>query len=131
MQKCRITMTTATDGEKNTFFMDGELQVSPTETFVRYNEENARVVVQVQEEFVRIERTGDYSMVLPLQKGKRQTGALGIGNQTGEIQIDAHEIAYTKKQDGLLLNLRYDLYIGNEKQEMELTLLAKVMETLH
>ena len=120
-------MTTTTDGTKNTFFMEGELEILPTSIFVRYSEENARVVIHGQEDFVCIEREGDYSMKLPLQKGKLQTGELGIGNQTGAIQVDTREIAMTKKQDGLLLHLGYDLHIGNEKQEMQLKLLAKVI----
>ena len=131
MQACRVTITTSVDGAENTINREGECLLSVFGCELRYREENAAIRILLKGETAEIERVGDYSLRLNLERGRQTVGYLGIGGSEGEIGVFAHTVAYSMGKDSLLLSLRYDLLLGGELQKMKLRLLARVKDEVN
>ncbi|MBQ9728810.1 MAG: DUF1934 domain-containing protein [Clostridia bacterium] len=125
MRACFLTITTTAEDREFDTRRDGEMELSPLYAMIKYREENASVVLTLQNKEIVMERTGDYSLRLVLEQGKIRKGSIGIGVQDGEIETFAKKIAYTIKDESVLLSLQYDLIIGGEAQPMKLRLFAK------
>ena len=125
MKTCRLTITTKTDDQENTFTFEGEMELTPSAVKLCYREENAAVAIQLNGETAKIEREGDYSLRLLLVRGEIQPGEIGIGGSGGEIFTYTHRVAYSITKDSLLLSLRYDLIISGESQKMSLRLISR------
>lgn len=125
MKLCRFSITTTADGQENSFVKDGEMQLSTEEITLVYREENALVRMVLRGETATIQREGDYSLLLNLQRGMKTAGEIGIGGSCGEIEIITHRIQYATMENSLLLSLQYDLIISGEKQKMQLRLLGR------
>ncbi len=128
MKTCVLTITTATDGQKNTIIRKGEMQFALSGVYLRYREENTTVLLQIQGERAQIDRQGDYSLHLELERGKNQKGSIGIAGAEGEVGTYAHKITYAQREDSVLLLLHYDLDFGGEIQKMQLRILARAEE---
>ena len=126
MQACRLTITTKTDEQENTFIHEGEMDLTPTMVKLRYQEENSTVFLQLEGETARIEREGDYTLRLNLVRGEMQPGEIGIGGSSGEILAYTHKVAYSITKDSLLLSLQYDLIMSGEPQKMKLRLISRL-----
>lgn len=125
MQACNITMTTSTDEEEITFSRLGEMELSLGKVVLRYREENAWVLLTIENGQAIIDRQGDYTLYLVLKEGESTKGLLGIGGNQGELETITHKVAYSLRKDSLLLSLQYDLHISGEIQKMKLRLLAR------
>ena len=125
MKACKVTMTTKTDGQENTIVRDGEIEATASCVTIVYQEENALVSLRLQKERAEIERKGDYSLRLRLEKGTLQKGELGLGGSCGEMQVFTHGIQYSITETSVLASLRYDLLFGEEKQEISLRLVSR------
>ena len=125
MQACNITMTTSTDEEEFTFSRLGEMELSLGKVVLRYREENAWVLLTLENGQAIIDRQGDYALYLVLKEGESTKGLLGIGGNQGELETITHKVAYSLRKDSLLLSLQYDLHISGEIQKMKLRLLAR------
>lgn len=128
MQACKLTITTTVDGVENSIVREGEMELSLSKTLLRYREENAFILIQLEGECAEIERRGDYTLHLHLKRGEKDAGIIGLGGMDGAIETFAHRVAYSVSKDSLLLSLHYDLIIGGEKQEMKLRLLSRFTE---
>lgn len=126
MKPCYLTITTTADGVETEISREGEIELSATKTVLVYKEEQAIVRFTLQGESAFVERQGDYSMRLCLERGKRREGALGLGGAEGIIQTYTHRVAYAIGNDSLLASLRYDLLINDEPQQMKIRLLARL-----
>ena len=127
MQPCQLTITTIMDGNENSIIRKGTFALSLEKCVVCYREENADVQIVLQGETAFVERRGDYTLRLMLQRGKESVGVIGLGGADGEIVTYAHRVAYSMGKDSLLLSLHYDLLISGETQEMKLRLYAKAL----
>ena len=128
MQACRVTITTSVDGVEKTINREGECLLSALSCELRYHEENAAVRILLKGETAEIERVGDYSLRLHLERGRQTVGMLGIGGSEGEIGVFAHSVAYSLGKDSLLLSMHYDLFLGGELQKMKLRLIARIKD---
>ena len=128
MQTCRVTITTSVDGVEKTINRDGECMLSALSCELRYREENAAIRIVVKGETAEIERVGDYSLRLNLERGRQTVGYLGLGGSEGEIGVFTHSVAYSMGKNSLLLSLHYDLLLGGEIQKMKLRLLARIKD---
>ncbi len=126
MKPCELTITTNVDGQENTIVRKGEIELSSSVVRIRYREENAIVDVRLQGETANVERQGDYTLKLCLERGKITNGEIGIGGAGGAIQTVTHKVAYSVTERSLLLSLQYDLVIGGEVQKMSLRILGRV-----
>lgn len=127
MRNCTLNITSTVDGQENVFSAQGKIDLSVESPKICYREENSIVRLVFQGETARIEREGDYSLKIRLERGVMQTGSLGIGGQEGEICAYAHKVSYTISENSLLALLHYDLLIGNEPQQMQLRIVARVI----
>ena len=125
MKSCNLTITTTMDGVENSIKREGEMEISLSNVRLRYREENALVFIKLQGENAEIERQGDYTLRLNLNRGKFSKGEIGIGGSGGEIETFTHRVSYSVSKDSLLLSLHYDPIISGEKQEMKLRLLSR------
>ena len=126
MRACSVLLSTKVDGENNETIRDGEIEIFPRSAQIIYREENAQVKLSLQGEQVNVLRQGDYTLALFLKNGETTTGEIGIGGNSGEILTKTHAIEYKISEDCVVARLAYELIIGNESQQMELRLLAKV-----
>ena len=126
MKPCYVTITTTVDGVKTEVSRTGEIALSVAETVLLYNEEQASVRFTLRGESAVVERQGDYSMRLRLERGKTCIGMLGLGGAEGEIRTFTHGVKYAVTEKSLLASLRYDLLINDEPQEMYVRLLARL-----
>ena len=126
MQACKLTITTSVDGQKTEFSSQGELSLSTFGATLRYRQENAVVTVTWDGESVCIERKGDYSLKLLLQRGTRTIGSIGIGGNEGEVEVETHRVEYAVGKNSLLAMLHYELIIGGEAQRMQLRISARI-----
>lgn len=124
MQACYVTISTTADGNKTEIVREGEMDLFSCAANIAYVEENARVSVSVYNNTAKVVRQGDYTLRLNLEEGKITVGSIGVEGAEGEILIKTHEIAYRIAETFVVILLRYDLLIGDEKQEMSLRLLA-------
>lgn len=125
MKKCRLTITTETDGRETSVVREGEMELSSEGVFLQYREENAVVTVTFRGESAEISRVGDYSLKLSLRRGEQTKGSLGFGDACGDVEIYTHKVAYSTSEDSLLFSLRYDLIISGETQTMKLRALGR------
>jgi uncharacterized beta-barrel protein YwiB (DUF1934 family) len=95
---------------------------------VYYREENATVALQLEGETAIVERRGDYTLRLHLERGKTTQGELGIGGASGEIQTLTRAVQYSIREKSLLISLKYDLIISGERQNMQLRILGRLMD---
>ena len=121
--RCQVKITTTVDGKKTQVVRKGDLQISDSQTVVTYEEETATVSVCLQNKRVTLTRMGDYSLFLPLEKGKTLDGTLGIGGNEGQVQVKTQRTAYSILDNKLILDLKYTLIVG-EKQEMQVKIEA-------
>ena len=126
MQACKLMISTMVDDQKTEFSCQGELDLSTFGATLRYRQENALVTVTWKGESVFIERQGDYTLRLLLQRGVRTCGSIGIGGNEGEIEIETHRLDYAVSKNSLLSMLHYDLIIGGETQHMQLRISARI-----
>ena len=125
MKQCKLTITSAVDGEENSVLRVGEMQLSPLSAQITYREEEAIVHLRLQNNRAWIEREGDYKLFLPLEQDKLCKGSIGILGTEGNVEVFTHKIAYSIGKDSLLLSLQYQLIFGEEKQEMKLRILSR------
>ena len=125
MKACKVTITTNTDGQENTIVREGEMEAVASCVTIVYREENALVSMRLQQETAEIERKGDYSLRLRLERGVLHKGELGLGGSCGEIEAFAHTIQYSVTETSVLASLHYDLLFGAEKQEISLRLISR------
>ncbi len=126
MQACYLTITTTADGVETKVSKTAEINLGIQSAELRYQDEGAFVHLSLRGESVTIERQGDYTLFLSLNRGETTVGTVGIGGSYGEIRLYTHKVQYTLNEESLLLLLRYDMLIGEETQEMSLRLLAKL-----
>ncbi len=124
MQTCYLTITSTTDGEERSFFLEGEWLSAKDSAKICYRDDEAAVTLFVQGERAEIERRGDYTFRLPLERGSATVGSLGIGDSEGELRLYTHKIQHSVRGNSLLLLLEYDMLLGEETQKMKLRLLA-------
>ena len=127
MKKCRVTITTAVDGQEYTTTREGEMELSVSVATLIYREENAATRIRLENEKAEIERIGDYTMRLNLIRGETTEGEIGFGGSSGVIQSFTHRIQYSVTEKSLLLSLRYDLMISGEVQKMQIRLMARYL----
>ena len=130
MQACKLTITTTADGVENSITREGEMELALSSASIRYREENACVLIQLEGETADIERVGDYTLKLRLKRGEWTKGELGIGGSSGEVDTYAHRVGYSFSDNSILLLLHYDLMISGEKQEMKLRILSRFKEEI-
>lgn len=127
MQKCRFTIISAVDGEKNTAIKQGSIDIFEGTVILRYEEEAAKVCITLQMGKAHVVRQGDYSLSLPLDQGKKTEGHLGLGAADGKIAIQTHTVKYVKEGIVFKLSLRYDLmFSAEERQKMQLNIRAVI-----
>ena len=112
MRNCDLTLTTTVEENRTQVKQSGKLRSSEAETTLVYNEAQATVFIKFLKDTVIIERQGDYSLYIPLEKGKIKTGTLGIGGSEGEILVETHAIGYSLSKTALLASLSYTLHFS-------------------
>ncbi len=125
MQNCTLKITTTVDGETSEIVRGGKMELSACGAKLCYREENAVICMEFDGETVRIDRQGDYALRLLLRQNCLETGVLGLGGAQGEVKTFTHKIAYATAENGLTAQLHYNLLFGEEKQVMQLRILAK------
>ena len=124
MKKCRMQISTITDGNRQEISREGEFLLLPRSAVLCYKEDATQVTIRLDGEKALVERIGDYYLSLRLENGKTTEGILGIGGGEGKILSQTHEIEYRISERMLVLSLVYDLIFGEERQKMHLRLLA-------
>lgn len=122
--RCQVTVTTTVDGKKTRVVRLGDLQITPEQVLLTYEEDNALVSVRKQERMVEIVRKGDYSLCIRLEKNKTLDGSLGLGDSEGRIQAKTERIGYSISSNAFSLQLKYTLLMG-EPQNMQVKIEAK------
>lgn len=125
MKSCNVKITTSVDGRETDFVGQGEMQLYARSADLRYQDGQAFVRLTVCDETATVERQGDYSLGLRLERGKFCDGTLGIGGAEGNVQVYTHRVVYSIGDNSLLLFLHYDLLIGTESQKMKVRLYAR------
>ena len=126
MSKERVLkIKTSTDSTETEIVRVGKVEETANGLILRYHEETAEVEIRIYKERADLFRQGDYNLKLPLEQGKKTIGLLGLGGNEGEIEIFTREIFVGNAQGLMLVKLDYDLYFGQEKQEMKLRILIK------
>lgn len=126
MQPCFLRIVTLTDGMESVFSQEANIELAPSYAKLWYEEKSGRVCLCLENGRVFIERKGDYALCLWLAEGERLSGKIGLLGAEGNVETDTHRIAYTLKKDSLLLSMKYTLRFSVGKQEMNLTLIARV-----
>ena len=126
MLDCKLTITTAVDGQETTLVRAGEIEILDETVSLTYREESAQVRVSLQKREAIIERRGDYVLLLPLQEGKTLEGKIGLGESAGSVAVKTYHVKYSVERNIFKLALRYDLLFGEEIQKMQLRIRAQI-----
>ncbi len=127
MRVCTVTIATQADERKSNVVRNGRIEITSTKVTITYTEETAETLLVFDKNNVSIERKGDYTMRLSMQKGETRNGVIGIGDNEGEVQTKTSRLAYTISDTSFMLSLHYDLIIGGETQKMRIRLFAKII----
>ncbi len=127
MRVCTVTIATQADERKSNVVRNGRIEITSTKVTLAYTEETAETLLVFDKNNVAIERKGDYTMRLSMQKGETRNGVIGIGGNEGEVQTKTSRLAYTLSDTSFMLSLHYDLIIGGETQKMRIRLFAKII----
>ena len=122
---CKISITTTVDGDETQATRKGSLRLSFAENVISYTEENAFITITIRADEVEIVRNGDYSMFLPLKRDTKTRGEIGINGAIGAVDIKTSRLLYSTTDTSLMLSVHYDLLFGEEKQAMQIRLLAR------
>lgn len=125
MYACTLTIFSSVDGKDSTFRTEGRYRLYPDRTEIRYAEENSNVLLCITSEGATIERTGEYTLFLPLLEGKRTSGKIGIGGSCGSVDISTKKSELSLKEDGIAFSAAYALHFDGEMQRMKLRVLAR------
>lgn len=129
MQKCRFTVTTLADGNETSKSGKGELTLSLTSARLEYSEADTQTIVSLADFSVTLLRRGAYSISIPLIRGERTDGSIGIAALDGDVKVYTHTLQYRVTEDSFLLLAKYDLIFGREIQKMQLRVYAKTLKT--
>lgn len=125
MKACQLTITTVTDGKETHFTTAAQAEITAINAKIEYMENDTQVLIEVEENTVKIFREGDYTLHLTVQEGVLTQGTLGIGGSNGALSVLGKKVNYSLQKDSLLLSMQYDLLFGDERQEMKIRLFAK------
>ena len=128
MKNCKITITTAIDNQSTETTREGQALLTPFKAKALYNEVGAQVEISLEEELLRIVRTGDYTQTLLFKNGETLEGKLGIGGSEGVIYTHTEKMIFSLSDSSLLLSLHYSLLIGDEPQDIKIRMFIKTME---
>lgn len=126
MQDCDLTIDSVSNGEKKTYTLSGKMEISSFSVRLCYADEGAEVTIEANEKGVRIQRTGDYLLRLPLHSGEKTRGAIGVLGMEGSVDIVTDSLSHSVVDDCFSLLAEYALMFGSEEQKMELRLNAKL-----
>ena len=124
MQEYKLTLSTTVDGNSTQISKTGQIEFDEGVLTLVYADEESQTTVKVEKGKAEVIRKGDYAMHLYLEEGKTKTGELQIATGKGEIQVKAHQVKCEVKADKALVTLLYDILFGEEKQEMQIRVLA-------
>lgn len=125
MQNAFLTIVTMVDGEEHRISRKAEMELAPLSAALHYEEEAARVCLELKDGEVYFQREGDYSLSMHLVEGQTTEGQLSLAAFQGALTIMTKKIAYNISKSGLLLKVEYTLIFGEEKQEMRLRISAR------
>ncbi len=126
MRACQVTITTVADGKKTRLVREGAIDLTATPIRLSYTEENAEVLLAFTAEETVIERRGDYTLHLRLQKGREREGSIGIGGADGVVRTHTSRLSYAVTDEKFTLVVHYGLWIGEEVQNMRVRIEAQV-----
>ena len=128
MQACKLTITTAVDGQETTLARAGQIEISDGKATLTYQEETAQVSISLQKGEAVVERQGDYALTLFLQQGKTLEGKIGLGESSGVVAVKTYHVKYSIERNLFRLALRYDLLFGEGIQKMQLRIRAQIKD---
>ena len=128
MKKAKLTINTQVDNASETSVSyEAEIELVKNNVLLRYEEQDAKVTLSLENGEVRIDRVGDYTFSLRLSEGKELPASLGIMGSVGDIKTKTHSIQYSITEKSFLLSIKYALiFTGREMQEMKLRLLVRL-----
>lgn len=125
MPNCTLTIATTIDGKETQISRKGEMTNLGDCLLLTYQEDGAKTTVTVGKDSAEITRKGDYSTYLPLKKGEKTQGSLGIAGSIGELWIQTYLAEYSQKTNKYLITLRYDILTEGDPQETRVRILVK------
>lgn len=128
MKKAKLTINTQVDNaSETTASYEAKIKLAENSALLHYEEQGARVTLALENGEIRIQREGDYTFALHLVEDREMPANLGILGSVGEIKTKTHSIQYVITEKSLLLSIKYELiFVGGEKQEMKLRLIARL-----
>ncbi len=125
MQICKLTIITTVDGRENKLVRMGKINITDEEILLFYKEEQAQVQIELKGKEAKVVRQGDYGLRLRLIPREVTEGYLLLGGSEGKILTRTHSVAYEKAQNGVDIELAYELLFGEEVQNMRLRIAVK------
>lgn len=125
--------STADDNDESEFFTEGTLERTADGIMLRYDEnaeigyENSRVSVTANPERIVIERTGEASSILIIEKEKKHYCVYGTPYGDFTVGTHAYEINCGLSEEGGTLEFKYSVDVNSEfVSENELKLIVTV-----
>ena len=125
MSNCVVTVRSTIDEVVSQTEYQGTLSVCATKVELRYADGASLVTVTAEDGLVQIDRTGDYSLCLPLKSGETSVGAIGVSGAVGEVNVRCQKVEYKIKENAFLLVAQYSLLFGEEEQRTGIRLYAR------
>lgn len=123
MKPCSIEIRTDTDGQISMFETTGEL-ILADDPILKYSDHGSNVTIYLSEP-LRIVRDGDYTLSLTFKKKERTEGMIGLGGNSGSIDVVTENCRIERNHDAYLVYCVYQLDFGTSVQNMKLHLVAK------
>ncbi len=111
-----IRITTEIDGQNQTVQKKGQAKTNLSGFVFFYIDEVSKTEIDISSKSAEIVRTGDYSMALLLEEGKKTSGSMSISGNDGTIDLTTQKIIYKIKDNTFTVLLRYTLHFGKEAQ---------------
>ena len=125
MPNCTLTVATTIDGKETQISRKGEITDLGNCLLLSYQDDGAQTTLKVAKDSAEITRKGDYSTYLPLKKGEKTQGSLGILGNIGELLLFTYLTEYSQKSNKYLITLRYDILTEGDPQETRVRILVK------
>ena len=119
-------VTQIDDGAETSATFNVEMDLSPFNAKLFYQDGESSVRIDVNDIGLTIERSGDYGFFLKLKENEETLSQLNVAGSVGDLTTYTEYLRYSIKEKSLLLSVKYSLIFGGgEQQIMKIRLTAR------
>ncbi|MDE6059183.1 MAG: DUF1934 family protein [Clostridia bacterium] len=128
MERCKIEISTTTDGKTDVFQTDGRLKSKNNGYEVCYEQEGDFVTLRFDKTTFQMKRSGGANLSCTFYLGGRTAMLVSGYGGAGEIPVQTSVYSFRPFEKGCLIQLHYDVIFSDHFQMFQLELKIETSE---